>query len=321
MSTILTERDVAQKQKTIASSPSAHSSNISILNSALKIKSGNGWTAADFAETDPNPHNFDCHWTEFTSLSKQTAQVCVHSFPDIVSDSVKDSKHWADCDVLPKLWEDSLSREDDGSRKDAVYIEIGANIGTCVMEMLLSTDAPIIAFEPMPRNYYALRQTISRLDKQFQDRVVLFPIALGSEQQISTIYAASNNFGNSVVGQPLKDSDVRRQKHREQDQFEIRVERIDAILNAVKISDIALVKMDSQGYECNILKGFGKELALKMKHVHFERATRFLDAFGCNDLLPRFRNHGFTIYAGPRIIEPNDESWLPGSIDLDAKRE
>ena len=65
------------------------------------------------------------------------------------------------------------------------------------MEMLLSTKAKIIAFEPHPMNVFNIKKTVSQLDKSYQDRLMLFPIGLGSESSNFTIYSASNNMGNS----------------------------------------------------------------------------------------------------------------------------
>jgi hypothetical protein len=94
--------------------------------------------------------------------------------------------HLSHCDVLPKLWNDAAARrrhsssdhDDDDNISNYVYVEIGANIGSCIMEMLLATNAQIIAFEPHPMNVYNIKKTVSQLDKSYQDRLLLFPIGL-----------------------------------------------------------------------------------------------------------------------------------------------
>jgi hypothetical protein len=72
------------------------------------------------------------------------------------------------------------------------------------MEMLLSTNANIIAFEPHPMHVFNIKKTVSLLDKSYQDRLLLFPIGLGSESAASTIYSASGNLGNSGKSLVLK---------------------------------------------------------------------------------------------------------------------
>jgi hypothetical protein len=46
-------------------------------------------------------------------------------------------------------------------------------------------------------NLYNIKKTVSQLDKSFQDRLMLFPVGLGSASGTSTIYSANNNMGNS----------------------------------------------------------------------------------------------------------------------------
>ena len=45
--------------------------------------------------------------------------------------------------------------------------------------------------------------------------------------------------------------------------------------------NISLVKMDSQGFECQILEGFDQNLADKIQKVKFEVAGKYLRAQGC----------------------------------------
>ena len=111
---------------------------------------------------------FSCDWTTFESISSHRREpMCVHSFPDIVSQFVKDDKRWRDCNNLPTIWNATLNVNSNGAstnqNEKRVYVDIGANIGSCVMEMLLGTDADIIAFEPHPMNLFNIKKTISKL--------------------------------------------------------------------------------------------------------------------------------------------------------------
>lgn len=83
---------------------------------------------------------------------------------------------------------------------------MGVIIRSCVVEMLLSTDAKVIAFEPHPNNLFVLLNTIAAMDDSYQEHVVVVPVALGGESSIETTYAAKGNMGNSVVGKVIKDN-------------------------------------------------------------------------------------------------------------------
>jgi len=214
--------------------------------------------------------------------------MCVHPFRDIVSGAIKRRKRWEDCNVLPTIWNSTAKSDHD---KSGVYVEIGANIGACVMEMLLGTDANIIAFEPHPMNLFNVKKSVSKLDPVYQNRLQLIPVGLGNEKVSSTIFSANNNMGNSVIGKIIKD--VESQQFSETLQFTINVERLDSILD--RDVDVKLMKMDAQGFECNILDGMG-DFGKNIEAVKFEWAPKWLDGQNCTDLLPRFRKYGFDLY-------------------------
>lgn len=162
------------------------------------------------------------------------------------------------------------------------------------MEMLLSTDALIVAFEPHPMNQFNLRQTLSRLDRVYRKRVALVPIGLGDESATTTIFSAKNNMVNSNIASFVGDNN--NQKASEDLQFEVYVDRLDSILNTDELH-IPLVKMDAQGYECKVLAGMGDKIARRIDVIKFGFESKWLRAKGCVDLLlPMFRTYGFETY-------------------------
>ena len=264
----------------------ADSDNININDAAeqlthniLKRKEGDelgSWELVDwqYPTTDNEEKLFNCEMTTFKSSSGKEAKMCVHAFEDIISDSIRRDGNWKDCNVLSELWNEQKKNATDDPLLDYYYVDIGMNIGSCVMEMLLETDAKIIAFEPHPLNLYNLKKTVSQLDKSYQDRLLLFPIGLGNATSTSTIYSASNNMGNSVIGKIIQDGKSLTQIFDEKYQFIIFVERLDSILESNNIHNIRLMKMDAQGFECKILEGMGSNLASKITMVKFEYAGK-----------------------------------------------
>jgi FkbM family methyltransferase len=262
-----------------------------IADSKLARKVGDGWKVIDWTENAnikrETEGHFKCFWTEFkSSASGNTAEMCVHPFGDVVSGRIKRKGNWEDCDSLSSFWNENVHDT------DAVYVEIGANIGSCVMEMLLGTNANIIAFEPHPMNVFVLQQTISKLDSALQKRVRLVPVGLGHKEGSSTIYSASNNMGNSIIGAIVKDAAS--QQFDEKLQFKVPVERLDTILKSDV--NVKLMKMDAQGFECKIVEGIGQNIASGIDTLKFEYSKAWLDAQKCTDLLDRMRKYGFDIY-------------------------
>ena len=303
------------------------------------------WSRVDFTKPPhvPPGQNYSCQWTVFQpSMVMMTSawsspdeqplkeiSMCIHPFDDAISNSIRRNYRWDDCNILPQLWYQHYDgHATNGSPttfskrrrttypSSSLYLEVGANIGPCVMEMLLSTNATIVAAEPHPRNLFALHSTMAKLPAQYQARVALFPIALGHERGISKIYAAQGNMGNAVVGKIIRDND--QQVFAKEEQHDIAIERLDTILsappgptknNVLTTSPfrrqgrhnvpadytIPVMKMDAQGFECNILDGMGPELASKIHYLRFEWGAAWMTGHNCTTLLPRLRQWGFEI--------------------------
>mmetsp|Transcript_11894 Transcript_11894/g.25346 ORF Transcript_11894/g.25346 Transcript_11894/m.25346 type:complete len:346 (+) Transcript_11894:131-1168(+) len=255
---------------------------------------GASWTLVDWQRpiTAEEDLRFYCEMIPFRSPhSGKETEICVHPSPDFLTEEIKKKKFWDDCNILPNLWNKEEEENYDGANP-AYYLEIGANIGSCVVEMLLSTNATIIAFEPHPMNLFNLKKTVSKMDKSYQDRLMLFPVGLGGMGGTQTIFSAHNNMGNSVIGKAIGDTDE--QKFDETRQFTINVERLDSILDEDNIK-IKLMKMDAQGFECNILEGIGVLLAKTIDVIKFEYASQLLHQQGCMNLIQRLYGLGFIV--------------------------
>jgi FkbM family methyltransferase len=259
----------------------------------IKKRQGDGWEVWDgqtVLHENRADMTFECRWVQFipsTDLNK-TVPMCVHKERDIVSGSINRKGRWPDCNDLPLLYNRRPNPE-----VNTFHIEIGANIGACVMEMLYSTDARIIAFEPNPKNLFFLTATLSKLDKELRNRVTLFPVALGENTGSSTINMAIGNYGNSVVSKIVKDGVGQ--------QFlppiPIQVEKLDDLLDTSHIN-AGLMKLDAQGFECYIVNGM-PDVLNKVFQVKYESYEKQLSSFeGCSGEIvwDKFRSRGFEVY-------------------------
>ncbi len=182
-----------------------------------------------------------CRWATYTTQRKNKGQICLHNFGDqYVSGNVMNDGRWNGCDLIPTLYD----RHGPG-----VYVDIGANIGTCVLTMLLDTDAEIVAFEPNPNNLFCLTSTLLRLPVSQRRRVTVFPFALGSTSMNSTINAPQQNMGNSVIGRIVRDFPGQTFYP----PIPIRIEVLDKIWSTT--ARVPVVKIDVQGFECEVVRG------------------------------------------------------------------
>ena len=116
----------------------------------IKTKVGYGigsWQLVDwqYPVTAKEDTIFNSEMTAFKSVaSGKESQICVHDFAESISTHIKRDKKWMNCNILPKLWNDGV-HNNTGESQVSCYVKIGANIGACIIEMLLGTDASIIA--------------------------------------------------------------------------------------------------------------------------------------------------------------------------------
>ena len=288
----------------------------------IKKSSGFNWTLWDQkAPIKPDIiQDAQCHWTTFRSSTGKEAKMCTHDPTQdrLVSRSIVQQGRWKDCDALTQ---ELLQQQDDTSTSTnpLLFIDIGSNIGSCTLEVLLSTNAHVIAFEPHPRNQFCLTSTLMELPLEMRQRVTYFPIALGKESGPSTIHAADGNFGNSVVGKEIKDF----AKQQFQQPIPIVMERLDDVLDTQQQQqhdyNIGLMKLDAQGLECQIVEGMPQVLTSKVLKIHTELAGKWLRGHGCSPpiYLNQLRAAQFDVYLNNKggsktILVPGDN--VPGGI-------
>lgn len=168
-----------------------------------------------------------------------------------------------------------------------IYVEVGGNIGTCVMEMLLATDAHVVVFEPLPKNVALLAQTLLLNEASLRNRVKLYPIALGDYPRKSIVTRRKNNSANSIVGE----SGVNIPRDQASDPVPVAVDTLDAIFSQVilessptNIADaisIPLMKVFVSGGECKVLEG-GVRVFGAVKNLRIKFKKRLLDAQKCS---------------------------------------
>ena len=234
--------------------------------SFLKKTRGSSWELWDGHSVLYNDLNFaPCRWTQFYVPGEEASShitslpMCVHPEADIISDAIAAGGRWQDCPYLGSVWH-SLEQQDNQQHKtqsrQKVHLEVGANIGACVLDVLLTTNAHIVAFEPNPRNLFRLTSTLSAVlavYPHFESRIQLYPLGLGDTAKKDLIFGAARNFGHSTIGHGVKEYPGQ--------QFDkglpIYIERLDDLINC-KHNDpqveFSVMKLDAQGRLDNLLQ-------------------------------------------------------------------
>lgn len=121
-------------------------------------------------------------------------------------------------------------------RRDACFINVGANIGTSILNAHAIGFREFIAFEPVHNNFTLLQQNVGRLEGSFDLR----PMAVGSQAGKARINLNLSSIGrHSLVkdfGQGTQDVDV-------------------VTLDDVLPKKRGLLWVDTEGFELNVLRG------------------------------------------------------------------
>jgi FkbM family methyltransferase len=260
-------------------------------------RSGDGWEVwdrrsvlhEDAAKLGPSP---SCHWHEYKAVGRGSELppvfMCLYP-PDEdrwVSGLIRKNGRWPNCDTLTdrllrrnRAKNETSDNDDEGA--GTVFVDVGANIGACVVQILATTHARIIAFEPSPKNLFRLTSTLLNLPEEMKNRVTLFPVALGAESASATIWANPSNAGNTQVVQSSKGGGEEATKGEAVSgatvaTHNIPVEGMDDLL--AKDLRVDLLKMDVQGFECFVLSGMDRVLA-NTHQIFFEVEEELLGRF------------------------------------------
>ena len=136
---------------------------------------------------------------------------------------------------------------------DAMFVDIGANIGTHTVYALRSgrfTGA--VAFEPEPKNARLLAMNLEA--NGVADVVTVVPKAAGEAAGTATLYLHPRNKGAHALGRsPSVDG---------QEQFEVPVVRVEDVLAECGVEQrVGLLWLDVEGHELHVMRGLKRLLA------------------------------------------------------------
>jgi len=216
----------------------------------------------------------DCHWVNMRYQWRVLAPpvMCIRGADDALSGVIHREGKWPDCDDLVTMLPPAS--------ESSIFVDVGANIGACTI-WVAGHGHVTHSFEAQGENLQYLYSTLSRLPEL---RVHVHPVAVGEANSESIIYRQEGNAGNSVVGvvhpdDPTNQADRERM---ERNAMPVHIRTMDSELWPDPNSpppNIALMKMDIQGYEVKALKGASRLLAARaIKAIKTELAPVFLAA-------------------------------------------
>lgn len=178
-------------------------------------------------------------------------------------------------------------------RPGDTVLDIGANIGvtTVLLASLVGKEGQLHSFEPNPQLVTLLRQVISR---NSMTRTTLHPVALGSEPGTLQLHVPQDNLGmGSLV----------RHAHSGDRAYDVKVERLDDLLETASPKRIRLIKIDVEGFEADVFRGASRLFASNtpdaiLCEVNGEHHTALKDL----PVLSILYKAGYDILAVPRCM-------------------
>lgn len=138
--------------------------------------------------------------------------------------------------------------------RDRHFLDIGANIGTSVIEAMASFGcAGGWALEPHPENFRLLRHNL--LENGFDDSVAALEMAISETDGTATLEVARVNMGDHRIRVGAAASGSMDEDRR--GTIEVPMRSLDSLVadGAVDLGDVALAWIDTQGHEAQVLAG------------------------------------------------------------------
>lgn len=152
-------------------------------------------------------------------------------------------------------------------------------------------DAKIYAFEPTPAQYDICVNTVKEAKKE--DIITVFNIALAEKDMTSKFHVTPGNIGVSSL---LKPHFVPFASTQELVEISVQCKSGENWINENNIPVIDLIWMDAQGYELNVLKGFGDKIDT-VRAIHTEAGlTPYYDGHTMKtDIVAYMEGRGFRL--------------------------
>ena len=168
--------------------------------------------------------------------------------------------------------------------KNDLCIDVGANMGYYTIWFSKFSNN-IYSFEPNPVNYNRLKRNIA-VNNSF-DSAKTFEVALGEKDDTAVLTKNLDIKNHILPFDSVEGGDV------------VALKRLDSILSENKITDIAYLKIDVEGFEIDVLKGLGDYfINHKVDIIQIEINSAIKNsAYSLNDFLSFIGINNYKLYS------------------------
>lgn len=146
------------------------------------------------------------------------------------------------------VWEEKVSRLILDSVRDKVFVDIGANIGYFSLLAAKAGAKTVYAFEPVPSTFEILQKNIVR--NHAEGCIRSYGCGIGSEggTLCFTVNLGPKNHATYLCGSERHPWKARQKVH-------VPVIRLDEFVEREKITEIGILKSDTEGFDFHVLLG------------------------------------------------------------------
>ncbi|MFL5482593.1 MAG: FkbM family methyltransferase [Gemmatimonadaceae bacterium] len=175
-----------------------------------------------------------------------------------------------------------------------IVLDVGANVGahTIFLSHLAGAHGRVIAFEPLPANIAALKDTVRRRARYTNISIV--PAAVGdshSNEGTATLKIPGDDHTQASLAVQIAGS----WELRDFRELEVPLVSLDTSTEVHILSHLELVKIDVEGGELDVLRGASRTLSQHMPLIYCEAYEKWQAPFGYNsaDLIEFARSLGY----------------------------
>jgi FkbM family methyltransferase len=224
-------------------------------------------------------------WAEVRLVDLPPFNMAVRTGNDPLSETLLQGEgHWEVED--PRIW---------GSPGEA--LDIGGNIGYYTFA-LAHSGWNVTTFEPMDRNLALLKATLCE-NPDIAARVKLLEFGLGTKNQQCSMIALPSNEGNGCVRcEGDKNKGASLAQPWDEDSYvsaglDFHIRRLDEVLPEEGISKVDFVKLDVEGYECEVFKGAGDFLEVYKPRLVKSEVWQSMERCNSTEYFNLFENAGY----------------------------
>ena len=248
------------------------------------------WTPALLPIPSAHPAGRNCSWGQLR-VGQLHQGLCLVGRDDFLSARIISHGRWDECDDIVELWHNRSGAGD-------VFLDGGANIGACTLQLLLRTSATVVAVEPASTNLFYLTRSLARVMQRHgwrvASRVAVVPFAVGAQPAQGRMRPLEqHNAGNMAL-------EVGSATAAAAGADAVDVRRLDDLFGLEGGARVRVAKLDVQGCECLALSGGARlfaQVARQGGAVIAEASEKHLRAQGCSGeaLRERLRALGFAV--------------------------